>query len=147
MILRPAAAGEADQLTALTRRSKASWGYDSEFLERVDHLLVVHASDIDEGGFVVAERDGVLLGYYRLRGTAPDGELVDLFVDAPAIGTGLGRVLWDHAVATALDRGFRTLSWESDPHAEPFYLRMGAVRVGEREVAPGRVLPLMTFTP
>jgi GNAT superfamily N-acetyltransferase len=147
VILRPAHPHEADDLTALTRRSKAHWGYDQDFLAGVDHLLVVHAAHIREGGHVVAEDEGVLLGYYRLGGSPPDGELMDLFVDPKAIGTGLGRTLWEHAVAGALARGFRRLNLEADPHAEPFYLRMGAVRVGEREVAPGRLLPLMSFTP
>jgi hypothetical protein len=52
-------------------------------------------------------------------------------------------MLWEHAVASALERGFQTLSLESDPNAEPFYLHMGAERIGEREVTPGRVLPVM----
>ncbi|HWD04379.1 MAG TPA: GNAT family N-acetyltransferase [Amycolatopsis sp.] len=84
-----------------------------------------------------------LLGYYRLDGTPPDGELVDLFVDPTAIGTGLGRRLWEHAVAQARERGFRSLELEADPHAEPFYSHMGARRIGSRTVASGRTLPVL----
>jgi GNAT superfamily N-acetyltransferase len=71
---------------------------------------------------------------------------MDSFLEPAVIGTGLGRMLWEHAVKSASERGFHTLTLESDPHAEPFYLRMGAERIGEREVAPGRVLPLMRTT-
>jgi ribosomal protein S18 acetylase RimI-like enzyme len=142
-VLRPALPSEADDITALTLRSKAYWGYDREVLERMRPMLTMNPDQIRDGGVVVAEQDGTMLGYYQLRGEPPDGELVDLFIDPRLIGTRLGRMLWQHAVASALNRGFRTLSLESDPHAEPFYLRMGAQRIGEREVTPGRVLPVM----
>nr|WP_211354784.1 hypothetical protein [Stackebrandtia albiflava] len=37
-------------------------------------------------------------------------------------------------------------NWDADPGAEPFYRRMGAVRIGEAPSGsvPGRVLPRMT---
>jgi GNAT superfamily N-acetyltransferase len=144
VILRQALESEADALSRLARRSKAHWGYSAEFLARVHDDLAVSVAQIAEGGCVVAARDEVLLGFYRLGGPPPEGLLMDLFVDPPAIGTGVGRALWDHAVATARGRGCRTVNWESDPHAEGFYLRMGGRRVGQREVSPGRFLPLMT---
>ncbi|MFD5321811.1 GNAT family N-acetyltransferase [Streptomyces sp. NPDC127098] len=142
-VLRRAEPHEADALTALTHRSKAHWGYPRDVLDRWRDLLTITAGTIRADHVVVAERAGVLLGYYRLHGAAPDGELADLFLDPPVIGTGLGRTLWEHAVATARERGFRTLTWESDPNAEPFYRHLGAERIGGREVAPGRVLPIM----
>lgn len=142
-MLRPALPSEADEITALTLRSKGYWAYDREVLEGIRHMLTMNPDQIRDDRVVVAEQDGMLLGYYRLGGEPPDGELVDLFIEPQVIGTGLGRMLWKHAVASALKRGFQTLSLESDPNAEPFYLRMGAERIGEREVAPGRVLPVM----
>jgi ribosomal protein S18 acetylase RimI-like enzyme len=141
--LRAAEPHEVDDITALMRRSKAYWGYDQEFLDRVRDLLIVRSEQIRGDRVVVADRDGTLLGFYQLGGEPPDGELVDLFVDPVAIGTGLGRRLWDHAVSSARERGFHHLELDSDPYAEPFYLRMGAQRVGEREVSPGRLLPTM----
>lgn len=41
--------------------------------------------------------------------------------------------------------GMAALSVDADPHAEGFYLRMGAVRRGEApsRSVPGRTLPLM----
>lgn len=141
--LRAAEPHEADDITALARRSKAYWGYEQEFLDRVRDLLTVRPEQIRGEQVIVAERGERLLGYYQLGGTPPSGELADLFIEPDAIGTGLGRRLWDHATSAARKRGFRKLELESDPHAEPFYLHMGAQRVGEREVAPGRLLPIM----
>lgn len=146
IILRAAVPEEAEALTALTRRSKGYWGYPREMLDRLADMLSISAATIRDGHVVVAERDGAVAGYYRITGEPPHGELADLFLEPEAIGIGLGRTLWDHAVASARSTGLHTLTLESDPHAEGFYLRMGAERIGEREVAPGRVLPILRLT-
>ena len=145
MIVRAAVESDAAGLTALTRRSKAHWGYSEEFLARVWDELSISVAQIEVGGCAVACEGDVLLGYYRVGGPPPDGLLMDFFVDPPTIGTGLGRVLWEHALGESRERAYRTLNWESDPNAEGFYLRMGGRRVGEREVSPGRLLPLMSI--
>ncbi|OKJ39169.1 GNAT family N-acetyltransferase [Streptomyces sp. CB01580] len=141
--LRTAEPYEAGVLTALTRRSKAHWGYPQATLDRMAGMLSISSATIRDGHVVVAERDGVVTGYYQITGEPPHGELADLFLEPEAIGTGLGRTLWEHAVDSAHSAGFHTLTLESDPHAEGFYLRMGAERIGEREVAPGRTLPVL----
>jgi hypothetical protein len=44
----------------------------------------------------------------------------------------------------ARDSGFEALLIEADPQAESFYLRMGAVRIGDTvSSATGRTLPLL----
>jgi len=70
--------------------------------------------------------------------------MTDLWVEPDAIGRGHGRALWEHAVATVRERGFRELRVQSDPHAEGFYRAMGAERIGSQPstVIPGRALPL-----
>jgi GNAT superfamily N-acetyltransferase len=144
--LRVAEPHEAGAITDLARRSKAHWGYSQDFLDLVRDMLTVYPDEIREQRVVVADHAGTILGYYRLEGEPPNGELADLFVDPGAIGTGLGRRLWEHAVESARKRGFRRLELESDPHAEPFYRHMGAERVGEYEAASGRLLPVMRVT-
>lgn len=141
--LRPAEPCETDQITALACRSKAYWGYGPDILDRFRDMLTLSVEQIHAGHIVVADQDGTLLGFYQLGGEPPDGELMDMFLEPTVIGTGLGRRLWQHAVGSARICGFETLTLESDPHAEPFYLRMGADRIGQREVAPGRLLPVM----
>ena len=62
------------------------------------------------------------------------------------IGTGVGRVLFDHAVRRAAASGAEVLGLESDPNAEGFYRRMGARRVGEISYPKDgqrRTLPLL----
>lgn len=59
---------EAEEITALTRRSTGHWGYDREVLDRMREMLAVSAEQIRAGHVVVADRDGVLLGYYPMGG-------------------------------------------------------------------------------
>lgn len=67
--------------------------------------------------------------------------------DPPAIGTGVGGRLWRHATEIARAEGFTSLRIAADPHAQAFYLVMGATRVGKipSGSVPGRVLPLLSW--
>jgi ribosomal protein S18 acetylase RimI-like enzyme len=143
--IRRARPGEAAALSELAFRSKAHWGYDADFMAASRADLTLSVAEVEADPVYVADAGGRPLGFYRLRGDGAEGELVDLWVAPEAIGRGLGRRLWRHALATARRRGFRALTLQSDPHAEGFYLAMGARRVGESAstVVPGRMLPLM----
>jgi predicted N-acetyltransferase YhbS len=61
---------------------------------------------------------------------------------------GLGRKLFQHAAVRAAALGANCLTIEADPHAEPFYLHLGASRSGtvasEME-GERREIPLLTF--
>jgi GNAT superfamily N-acetyltransferase len=107
--------------------------------------LTVHPEECDGERVVVAVQDDRIIGYYHLTGTPPTGELADLFVDPSAIGSGVGALLYRDAKTRARHLGFRELTLDSDPHAEDFYLHMGAVRIGEvpSTAIPGRSLPLL----
>lgn len=146
--VRPARPAEAGLLSDLAVRSKSHWGYDADFLEACRDDLALTPEDVAISTVYVFEGEGGIAGYYRLMPV--DANAVDLdalFVDPAAIGQGVGRRLWDHAVATARDMGFGELIIQSDPYAEGFYLAMGAVRGGvlESTVTPGRMLPLLRF--
>lgn len=143
IVLRPAGPDEAVAISELALRSKAHWGYDAEFLAACRDDLTIDPVWCDGVRLVVAEADGTLLGYSRIAGRPPVGELAGLFVDPAAIGQGLGGRLLRKAADLAHRLGLRTLTIDSDPHAEPFYLHCGAVRVGEAAstVRPDRLLP------
>jgi GNAT superfamily N-acetyltransferase len=62
------------------------------------------------------------------------------------MGRGVGRALFERARELAAAAGATTFEIDADPNAEPFYLRMGARRVGEiRSEIEGqpRVRPLL----
>lgn len=145
--VRPAAPHEAAGLTELIMRSKAYWGYDEAFMARCRPALTLHPPDVVPRRTAVAELAGRVAGVVAITGTPPEGEIDLLFVDPWAIGSGVGRVLYDHALAVAAAEGFASLLIEADPQAEPFYLRMGAVRIGDTvSAATGRTLPLLRAT-
>jgi ribosomal protein S18 acetylase RimI-like enzyme len=143
-VLRDAPAEDAAALSALAQRSKAHWGYDEEFLRRARPELTVTAEDVEQFVVRVAERDGALLGFSAVDLDGTPAELLALWVDPPAIGTGVGRALLRDALATAAARATGGLLVESDPNAEGFYLRHGARRLGERRsTTTKRLLPLL----
>ena len=148
--VRPARPTEAAALTAVCHRSKAHWGYDADFMRRSAPALTVTPAMIEAGRVLVAEdAAGGLAGVAAIEPLAEPGrfDLALLFVDPPAIGTGAGRALFAAAVRLAQEAGGARLSILADPFAEAFYLRLGAVRVGEApsDAIPGRRLPLLDF--
>jgi GNAT superfamily N-acetyltransferase len=75
-------------------------------------------------------------------------DLLHLWVLPDAMGRGVGRSLFIHALARTKGLGFRNLEIESDPNAESFYGRMGAHRVGAsiKEVdGQRRELPILRY--
>lgn len=144
---RTARADEAPLLSDLALRSKGHWGYSPEFLESCRAELTYSPQLCASGTVVVAERAHQVLGFYRLIADEPEFGLESLFVDPPAIGTGVGRALLGRALREAEALGAQAVSLVADPNAEPFYASQGAVRTGEVPSAsiPGRMLPLMRF--
>ncbi|UQA56492.1 GNAT family N-acetyltransferase [Polyangium aurulentum] len=147
-ILRAARPEEGELLTELALRSKAHWGYDAEFIRACRPSLTITPQKIATNPYYVVEESGGVVGFYGLKPSS-DGEveLDYLFIDPPGMGKGHGRMLFEHAVATARGQGYARMSIESEPYAEEFYARMGAVCVGRREstAKPGRFLPLLSL--
>jgi GNAT superfamily N-acetyltransferase len=146
--IRPARHGEADALSALCKRSKAHWGYDAEFMRLSDASLTIAPDLIEEGRVLVALDGGRLAGMASLAPLANRSwDLLHMFVEPEAIGTGAGRVLFVAIARMAKGLGGTLLSIQADPNAEAFYLRMGARRAGEApsESIPGRMLPMLEF--
>jgi GNAT superfamily N-acetyltransferase len=151
--IRPARPDEAEHLSALAFRAKAHWGYDDAFMQACIPALTVEAARIATPGgqiWVLEDAGGTVVGFAALRLDAGDprsAELTDLFVEPRVIGQGYGHRLWQHTMTAARGLGVKQVRIESDPFAERFYLRQGAVRIGETpsDAIPGRVLPLLRF--
>jgi GNAT superfamily N-acetyltransferase len=143
VIVRPAAIEEADALSALANRSKASWGYDAAQIAAAP--IRVEAAAIAEGWVWVAQdRRRKVLGVASLARTKTAGviDLDALFVEPSVQREGVGEALMDHVSRMARALGAAALRIESDPNAVGFYERLGARRVGEARSAWGRMLPV-----
>ena len=145
--MRPTRAEEAEALSRLALRSKAQWGYDAQFLEACRPDLTFRPHEISARRAVVAEESDQIVGFYTLDGAPPEGELGNLWIEPTHMRRRIGRRLWEHAMAAALAIGFTALLIDADPHAEGFYLAMGAKRIGAvpSTAIPGRLLPQMRF--
>lgn len=126
----PASAGDAPALTELATRSKAHWPYPEEWLAEWRPQLRITEELVASAAVFVARRGSTSLGFYALAITGRTASLEHLWVDPSAMRQGIGRALFEHARDRAGQLGCEILRIDSDPHAEPFYLAMGAARVG-----------------
>jgi GNAT superfamily N-acetyltransferase len=144
-VIRRAALGEAAALRDLAHRSKAHWPYSAEFLAAVEPLLQLDEHDLVEHQVWVMESDGAVAGWHRVTLRGELAELEDLWLEPQHIGSGLGRVLFEHAVEIAVDHRASRLEWDAEPYAEGFYRAMGGEEIGRSQSAAeaGRTLPRM----
>jgi len=150
MTIRKATPDEANLLNELFYRSKAHWGYDEAFMERVRHLIYIIPKQIAQSWVYVHEDEAArVVGFYMLlRG---DDEttfhLEYLFIEPQDIGRGYGKALFQHAVALVRTLGGTAVTLAADAHAEAFYLKLGCIRIGDQEsVLPYRTLPLLRYS-
>ena len=61
------------------------------------------------------------------------------------MGKGVARALWSEVKKEAEARGIKRFVIEADPNAVPFYLSLGAEKIGEKEstLIPGRFFPII----
>lgn len=148
-LIRRARPDEAEALTALALRAKAYWPYDEAMMAVFRRSLVIAPAYIADHLALVHETGGSVDAVGVLRsGGETDMELDHLWVDPPAIGRGVGHRLFLAFADEARRGGAARIVLNSDPFAEGFYRRLGAVRIGDHPVAeiPGRVLPRMAFS-
>ncbi len=145
-IVRHASASDSDALAGITSRA-----YDATYRGIVPdavldewiatagaswHAAFENQAPDSPARLWVAEREGAVLGYATTSPArsnwlaSPDGagELTNLYLDPDSIGTGVGRLLYDHAVADLQARGFNPLlvwAFRDNPRAARFYEKMG----------------------
>jgi GNAT superfamily N-acetyltransferase len=145
--VRAARLDETARLTEIAFAAKAHWGYPAAWLELWRPSLTFDETLLERDWVRVAELDGATRGVLALADAWPDVELSHLWIDPPAIGRGLGRLLLEAAVAEARRQGAARITIVSDPYAVPFYEHMGARTVGEEASEPeGRMLPRMDLS-
>ena len=144
--IRRAIPEEAPLLNSLPGRSALYWGYEPAFLDWEPQALLVTPEFIAGSPVYVLEEVGEIVGYYGLDGEPPEMTLDKLFVAPDLIRTGRGKLLWQHAVATARTLGASALTFAADPNAAPFYQAMGAEWVEEVTTSrPGWNLQMFQF--
>ncbi|MEP6937310.1 MAG: GNAT family N-acetyltransferase [Chthoniobacterales bacterium] len=143
-----ASAEHAVELTDIAYRAKRHWGYSEEWIQRWRDVLTISPDFITREETYCAVEENAAIGCHALIRADTTLRLEHLWVLPRAMHRGIGRALFQHAMARARTLGFRRVEIESDPHAEAFYLRMGAERAGtslSEVCGQKRELPFLTY--
>jgi len=147
--IRRALPDEADTLSQIALSAKAYWGYPERWMEIWTPLLTITPEFISSADVWVAEVNSELAGFHALIFAKQRVNLEHLWILPAYIRKGIGRALFEHALARCREMQCQGLKIVSDPNAQGFYERMGAKKVG---VSLGEVdgelrsLPIMEIT-
>ena len=143
--LRDGRRNELPSLSELCLRSKAVWGYDDAFMTACRTELTLRPDELQSTHLQVAERETAVAGLAQVKVTDVDADLLKLFVEPALLRSGVGRLLFEWAIATARALGAIRMIIEADPGATPFYEHMGARHAGfaRSQSIAGRMLPRM----
>ncbi|HWN08880.1 MAG TPA: GNAT family N-acetyltransferase [Pyrinomonadaceae bacterium] len=150
MIIRRASPEDSSTLTQIAHDAKKHWGYPDHWIQHWRDDLTISADFIGSNPVYVAEHEGTLVGFYALVVRQDKAVLDHLWVTPNHIGSGIGKQLFLHAMQGAAGQSVSAVEISSDPHAEGFYQKMGAHRLGETvsEIdGQPRILPLLEVDP
>ena len=119
-------------LTRLIVRATLHSSYDETFIDRARPGLTVSLNGIVTGNVQVAEQSGEVIGVVEVLSTVLQGiAVLGIFVDPAHWKKGVGRALFETAIARARTLKVGALMIYASPFAEGFYSRLGAIRIGE----------------
>lgn len=139
---------DAEALTEIAHAAKRNWGYPERWIKAWRDILTMRPEFIAANVAYCAMEDDNVVGFYVLTNENDGVHLDHLWITPAAMRRGIGRALFEHAMAQARNSGFHSIKIEADPNAEGFYKRMGATRAGTRVTeidGERRELPLMEY--
>jgi GNAT superfamily N-acetyltransferase len=138
---------DAAELTNVIIASKSHWGYPEEWLDLWQEELTITPDAIRSREFFVGSNEKEVVFIYSVRHISENNyELEDCWVAPQYIGQGYGKILFEHLKTTLKSLHCSKLRIVSDPHAEGFYRKMGAIRIGEQPSRiTDRVLPVLEY--
>jgi GNAT superfamily N-acetyltransferase len=146
---RPAMPYEAAFLSEIAFAAKSYWGYPAEWMELWRPDLTITPRYLETEKVCVIESGDEIVGFAGLSSNHLGRNMEHLWLRPAHIGRGLGRRLFGETVRLARDEGTTRLFVNSDPNAEGFYIKMGAIRIGlELYELPGgahRKIPLLVY--
>ncbi len=132
--IRPATAADAPALTRIALAAKRHWGYPEAWLLEWTPLLTITPAAIAQHATWVAEVTGNPAGFVMLVNDHSLWALEHLWLLPAYHGRGLGRRLFETALAAAHRERPGPVRIEADPQAAAFYQHCGARRTGSISV-------------
>lgn len=148
MEIRRAKPQDAAVLTEIAFAAKRHWGYPEQWIEGWKDILTIRPESIASHETYTAHMDGEAIGFYCLVRRLDRMSLEHLWVLPKAMGNGVGRALFNHAIERAKVLGIEAIEIESDPNAEKFYVKMGARRIDTKIAeleGQARTLPVLIY--
>ncbi|MES5894719.1 GNAT family N-acetyltransferase [Bacillus cereus group sp. RP43] len=145
MKVREAVVSEANELSQLALHSKATWGYSEEFILACKEELTISEDYIKNNFVYVLENDDAKIGFFSFLHN--ENALDFLYIYPGYKGKGYGKILWRFVVEQVNELGLKSFTFDSDPNAKGFYVKMGAKLIGETPstVFKNRLLPLLQY--
>jgi GNAT superfamily N-acetyltransferase len=146
MKIRKAQINDAKTLSQIAFAAKSFWNYPESWLNLWKDSLTITPEFIQSNEVYLIESDSEVLGFYALILDAEKAQLEHLWISPENIGGGIGKKLMNDAIEKAKSFGAAFIEIESDPNAEGFYQKQGAVKIGESKSeieGKERTLPIM----
>ena len=126
--------------------SKGYWGYSQEQLEKWRSNLKFEEEYITRNTVKLILKDKEVIGFFAI--VKGDSDVLDhLWLLPKAIGKGYGNLAFEQIISECDRLEISNFDIVSDPDAEGFYLKKGALKVGEVYSEPQkRMLPKLKFT-
>jgi len=140
-------ASESDyyELTELTKKSKAYWGYSLNQIKEWNEVLTITEKYISRNYVYKLVLKDQMVGYYSYFNVNDKKVKLDnLFVLPKFIGNKYGDYLMKNFMSRVSENGFKIVTLDSDPNAENFYKKFGFKVVGKlKSSIKNRFLPIM----
>jgi len=127
--------------------SKSYWKYSNEYLEEANKLLHLHQKCLQVQKFFALWEKDELIGLFSFCRNEDETLLDHFWLTPKIIGKGYGQYLWKAAVDIAINEKISGFKIFSDPPAEGFYIKMGAVKIGEKasRIMGGPIFPVLEY--
>jgi GNAT superfamily N-acetyltransferase len=141
--IREALPHQATALSSIALKAKGYWGYSSEQLDLWrEAFLTISPEYIQANRVWVAAVEQQLVGFAAIEQHGEEAMLDHLWVLPDYIGKGIGKRLFRHVAAM-----IHSFVFTSDPHADDFYQKMGAQKIGDYySVLQGKTLTTFRYT-
>ena len=141
----PAEITDHEELTEITKKSKAYWGFSNEILLEWEPLLTVSAEYIEKNTVLKIVQNDRILGYYSYYFIDENTlKLDNMFILPEFIGKGIGNCLMNDFLEKARASTIQKIVLDAEPKAEGFYQKFGFETIGQLASSiKDRFLPVM----
>jgi N-acetylglutamate synthase-like GNAT family acetyltransferase len=132
-------------LTAITKKSKAHWGYSEKQILQWNDNLTISKHYIENNPVFKLIDNNTIIGYYSyIIEENKNVKLDNLFVLPEYIGKGFGKYLVNNFLNRMRSEKVKKIILDSEPSVEEFYLKMGFKKIGQFETSiKKRFMPIM----